>query len=177
MPYLVQQPLPTMLDNWDSFTAELFLVFGNPHLHTTSKSALRNLKMPDNSRVMEYIVAFNSHVPYTRYNDAALAKAFYQGLADHIKDQFQYMSREQEFTGLHQQALAFDEQYWQCEEERGRFPPSIQYGKRPSDSSCGNSSNTMKDRNTNPANNPPSNCPTPAPATTPTTSPAPAKPA
>ena len=92
MPYLIQQLLPAMLDNWDSFTTELFLVFGNPHLHTTSKSALRNLKMPDDSHVMEYIVAFNSHTPYTGYNDAALAEAFYQGLADHIKDQFQYMS-------------------------------------------------------------------------------------
>src|ERR1700730_7967828 len=107
MPYLVQQLLPMMLDNWDSFTTELFLVFGNPHLHTTSKSTLRNLKMPDNSHVMEYIVAFNSHAPYTGYNDAALAEAFYQGLAG-IKDQFQYTSREQEFTGLRQQALAFD---------------------------------------------------------------------
>ena len=92
MPYLVQQPPPVMLDNWDSFTAELFLVFGNPHLHMTSKSMLRNLKMPDNSRVTEYIVAFNLHTPYTGYNDAALTEAFYQGLADHIKDQFQYTS-------------------------------------------------------------------------------------
>ena len=73
--------------------------------------------MPNNSHVTEYIVAFNLHVPYTRYNDAALAKAFYQGLANCIKDQFQYTSQEQEFTGLCQQALAFNEQYWQCEEK------------------------------------------------------------
>ena len=105
MPYLIQQLPPAMLDNWDSFTAELFLVFENPHLHTTLKSMLHNLKMPDNSHVMEYIVTFNLHAPYTRYNDAALAEAFYQGLTDCIKDQFQYMSQEQEFTGLCQQAL------------------------------------------------------------------------
>ena len=92
MPYLIQQPPPAMLDNWDSFTTELFLVFGNPHLHMTSKSTLHNLKMPNNSHVTEYIVAFNLHMPYTRYNNAALAEAFYQGLTDHIKDQFQYMS-------------------------------------------------------------------------------------
>src|ERR1700731_778619 len=122
MPYLIQQLLPVILDNWDGFTTELFLVFGNPHLHTTLKSVLHNLKMPDNSHITEYIVAFNSHVPYTRYNNAALTKAFYQGLASCIKDQFQYTSQEQEFTGLHQQALAFDEWYWQCEEEWGCFP-------------------------------------------------------
>src|ERR1700730_2306502 len=104
MPYLIQQPQPMILDSWDSFTAESFLVFGNPHLHMTSKSALHNLKMPDNSHFTEYIVAFNSHVPYTGYNDAALTKAFYQGLT---KDQLQHMSQKQDFTGLHQQALAF----------------------------------------------------------------------
>src|ERR1700731_2523537 len=125
MPYLIQQLLPAILDSWDSFTMELFLVFSNPHLHMTLKSALHNLKMPNNSHVTEYIVAFNSYMPYTGYNDTALAKAFYQGLAGCIKDQFQYMSQEQEFTGLCQQALAFDEQYWQHEEEWGCFPMSV----------------------------------------------------
>ena len=126
---------------------------------------------------MEYIVTFNLHMPYTGYNDAVLTEAFYQGLADCIKDQFQYTSQEQEFTRLCQQALAFNKQYWQCKEEQGHFPTSVQYGKRPSDLSCGNLSNLMKDCNMKPANNLPSNCPTPASATTPAMTPVPAKPA
>jgi hypothetical protein len=119
-----------MLDNWDLFAAELFQVFGNPHIQSTSRNAIRNLKMPENTRAAEFIVAFNSHSSYTGYNDVALAEHFYRGLAERIKEKFQYAQRPHTLAGIRTMALNFDEWYWELQEEKGTYPASTNYSIR-----------------------------------------------
>ena len=108
MLFLVQNLLPTMLNDWDLFVWELFTVFGNPHLNSTSQNTIHTIKMPDKSCITEYIVTFNTVTPYTGYNDIILAEAFYQGLPEWLKDQFQYVDRAPNLVGLQCQALVFD---------------------------------------------------------------------
>ena len=166
MPILVQQPPSMLLDSWDAFTAELFTMFGNKHLQSTAQNALLNIKMKDNSRVSEYLVAFNSHATYTGWNDVALAGHFYRGLPDRIKDMMQYIQRPQTFAGMRQSALDFDQRYWERQEEIGRRPEPLRRQfdreKRKPDSRPTSESFTHRLR-PQPAERPASTAPTSAP--------------
>jgi Retrotransposon gag protein len=122
MPILSQQPMPEIIRNWDMFTTELFQMFGNQHIQTTSQNELARLKMRNDARVTEYLVKFNSHAPYTGWNDVALAGQFYRGLPDRIKDKFQYVRKPDTFIGVRDFALEFDQRYWERQEELGHRP-------------------------------------------------------
>jgi hypothetical protein len=124
MPIIAENPLPAIVDSWDQFSTEIFQMFGDQHLQSTAQTALLNMKMKDNTRVSEYLVSFNSHAPFTGWNDVALAGHFYRGLPDRIKDMFQLVKRPQTFVGMRQFALEFDQRYWERQAEAGVKPHS-----------------------------------------------------
>ena len=127
MPLLIQQPSPPLLDDWATFTDELFQMFGNQHLQTSSQNAILSMKMKDDARVPEYLVRFNSHAVYTGWNDSALANHFYRGLPQRLKERFAYQHRPQAFVDMRRMALDFDQMYWEYQEELGNKPkPSAQ---------------------------------------------------
>jgi hypothetical protein len=119
MPIIAQNPLPHILDNWDEFSDKLFKMFGNQHLQSTVQNVVLALKMKENTHVSKYLVAFNSHAPYTGWNDVALAGHFYRGLPDRLKDTFQLVGRPQTFALMCQCTLEFDQRYWERREESG----------------------------------------------------------
>jgi hypothetical protein len=47
MPLLTQAPQPPLLDDWATFTDELFQMFGNQHMQTTSQNAILDMKMKE----------------------------------------------------------------------------------------------------------------------------------
>ena len=120
MPNLTRPSL--IMDDWQAFTDELYTMFGNKHVQSTAQNALLNLKMKENALASEYLVQFNSHAPYTGWNDAALATAFYRGLPNRIKDGFQYTQRPQDFPSLRNYVLDFDQRHWERQEELGNKP-------------------------------------------------------
>jgi hypothetical protein len=124
MPIIAENPLPPIVDSWEEFSAELFQMFGDLHLQSTAQTALLSMKMTDQTRVSEYLVSFNSHAPFTGWNDVALAGHFYRGLPDRIKDMFQLVQRPQTFVGTRQYALEFDQRYWERQAEAGNTPSS-----------------------------------------------------
>ena len=129
MPIFSVYPPPSILDNWEEFTNELFNMFGNKHLQTTAQNEIIRMKMKDNARVTEYLVDFNSHAAYTGWNDVALAGHFYQGLPDRLKDMFQYIQKPQNFVEMRQHALNFDQRYWERQEELGKKPANVEKSK------------------------------------------------
>jgi hypothetical protein len=112
MPFLLGSPPSPILDSWALFSDELFLMFGNQHLHSTAQNALLTLCMDEDSRVSEYLVKFQSHLLYTRWNDAALAAQLYRGLPQCIKAMLQYIQCPQTFVDMCRHALDFDQRYW-----------------------------------------------------------------
>ena len=145
MPVISEDPPSPMLDSWALFTQELFKMFGNKHLQATSQNELLKLRMKENTRVTEYLVEFNSHAVYTGWNDTALGTHFYRGLAERLKEAFQYVERRPEtFEELRDLALNFDQRYWERQEELGKKPSSGKEKKdenKPSDSNPHNESN------------------------------------
>lgn len=127
MPHIAEDPPPLILDDWYTFTAELFCMFGNQHLATTAITSLKKLHMKENTRVSEYLVKFNSFVPYTGWNEIAIAGKFYENLPKRIKDAFQYMNCPREFAGLRDGVLNIDQRYWECQEEQGIYPVKADY--------------------------------------------------
>jgi hypothetical protein len=126
MPMLTMQPPPQILDDWAMFTTELFEMFGNQHLQTTSQNAILDMSMPDEGRVSEFLVRFNSHAVYTGWNDAALANHFYRGLPLRLKKRFSYIRRPQTLVEMRRYALDFDQNYWEFREEFKRPKPDAQ---------------------------------------------------
>jgi hypothetical protein len=122
MPLLTQVPPPPLLDDWATFSDELFQMFSNQHLQTTSQNAILDMKMKEEGRVSEYLVRFNSHAVYTGWNDSAVANHFYRGLPRRIKERFAYMRRPQTFVEMRRCALGFDQNYWEYQEELGHKP-------------------------------------------------------
>jgi hypothetical protein len=118
----MQNPPAPLLDNWATFTDELFQMFSNHHLQTTSQNAILNIKMKEEGRVLEYLVRFNSHAVYTGWNDSALANHFYRGLPCRLKERFTYMRHPQMFIEMRHHALDFDQHYWEYQEELGHKP-------------------------------------------------------
>jgi hypothetical protein len=108
MPFLLGSLPSPILDSWALFSGRLFLMFGNQHLHFTAQNALLTLCMDEDSRVSEYPVKFQSHLPYTGWNDAALAAQLYKGLPQRIKAMFQYIQCPQTFVDMRRHALDFD---------------------------------------------------------------------
>jgi Retrotransposon gag protein len=149
MPILAQHPPSPILDDWDAFAEELFQMFGDQHLQASAQNALLGLKMKDNTRVSEYLVTFNSHAPYTGWNDTALAGQFYRGLPDRLKDAFQVLGRPQDFVTTCQQALQFDQRYWERQAESGIRPSSTFRSKDKNRSDQGSKSSDSKSNTNN----------------------------
>src|SRR5882724_8113620 len=86
-PILVVFPEPSIHNDWGEFVDQLNTYFGQPDLAQASEHALCTLKMQDYQHVNKYMIKFSEHATNTGWNDVALYGEFYQGLAEHIKDQ------------------------------------------------------------------------------------------
>jgi len=96
-PTLVAYPEPLIQGDWGEFFDQLNVYFGQPNLAQASKCALCALKMLNYQHVNKCMIEFSKHAMHTGWNDAALYGEFYQGLAEHIKDQILLLDLPQMF--------------------------------------------------------------------------------
>jgi Retrotransposon gag protein. len=133
MNVLAEYPLSPLVDDWYLFTTQLFKLFGTRNLRQTAQRALLNMKMLETARVTEYIITFNSYVPYAGWNDSASVSQFYRGLANRLKDMFQYVPRPQTLVDMQDYVMEFDHRYWERRAEE-EFTPT-EYSTSPALSS------------------------------------------
>jgi len=112
---LVSFPELSICNDWGEFVDQLNTYFGQPNLAQASKCALHALKMQDYQHVNKYMIEFSEHATYTGWNYVALYGEFYQGLAEHIKDQFLSLDQPQMFQQLKVTALKGNTHYWECQ--------------------------------------------------------------
>ena len=90
-PFLLHSQNSPLLQDWDLFTGELNMMFGDLNISSTSGWKLLNLHMRGNHLISCYIVDFMKHSTDTGWDDATLAHTFYQGLPDCIKDELVHL--------------------------------------------------------------------------------------
>src|SRR5882724_10020958 len=117
-PTFVAFPKPSIWGDWGEFFDQLNVYFGQPDLAQASERALHGLKMHHHQHVNEYIIEFSKHATHTGWNDVVLYGEFYQGLAEHIKDQLLSLDHLQMFQQLKADALKCDTHYWECQRKK-----------------------------------------------------------
>src|SRR5882724_6075985 len=75
-------------------------------------------QMHDSQHVNKYMIKFSEHAMHTGWNDVCLYGEFYQGLAEHIKDQLLSLDRPQTFQELKVATLKCDTRYWEFQGEK-----------------------------------------------------------
>src|SRR5882724_991605 len=117
-PILVAFPEPSIHNNWGEVVDQLNSYFGQPDLAQASKCTLHALKMQDYQYVNKYMIEFSEHATHTGWNDVALYGEFYQGLAEHTKDQLLLLDQPQMFQQLKVATLKCDTHYWEHQGEK-----------------------------------------------------------
>src|SRR5882672_7561131 len=118
-PNLVLDPKPSIWNDWGEFVEQLNVFFRQPDLAQASKCTLRALKMQDYQHVNKYMIEFSEHATHMGWNDMAFYGEFYQGLAEHIKDQLVSLEHPATFQQLKTDALRCDSRYWECQGKKG----------------------------------------------------------
>src|SRR5882672_11333676 len=118
-PNLILDPKPSICSDWSEFVEQLNIYFGQPNLAQSSECTLRTLKMQDYQHVNKYMIEFSEHATHMGWTDAALYGEFYQGLAEHIKDQLVSLECPATFQQLKTDALRCDSHYWEHQGEKG----------------------------------------------------------
>lgn len=110
--FLVQVPVPSVITSWDTFVFELNAMFGDRNRPHTAQTALASIKMNDTHRVNQFIIEFDKWSTLSGYDEVALALTFYNVLSEHVKNLFVTMGRPNTLLKLREQALRFDQRYW-----------------------------------------------------------------
>jgi hypothetical protein len=117
-PFLTLNPEPPIRSSWGIFCDELDRLFGQADIIQASERAIRKLKMLDTHHVNRHMINFAELSSYVEWNDAALYEAFYNSLAERIKDHMLSIERPATLDELKRQALRIDNRYWERQGEK-----------------------------------------------------------
>jgi hypothetical protein len=117
-PFLTLDPEPPIRGSWGIFCDELNRLFRQANIIQVSERAIRKLKMLDTHHVNRHMTNFAELSSYVEWNDAALYEAFYNSLAERIKDHILSVERPATLDELKHLALRIDNRYWARQGEK-----------------------------------------------------------
>jgi hypothetical protein len=85
---MVKDPPDLITQDWNLFTTLLQTLYSAHNAENTAVVSIEALSMRDDTTVTQYIVEFQTHTPYTGWNDAALKAMFWKHLLERIKSAF-----------------------------------------------------------------------------------------
>lgn len=99
-------------------------MFGDCNRPHTAQTALTSIKMNDSHCINQFIIKFDKWSTLLGYDEVALASTFYKVLLKCVKNLFVTMGQPNTLVKLHEQALRFDQRYWdrQMELQRAGLP-------------------------------------------------------
>jgi hypothetical protein len=136
--------------DWEAFVDTIRSEFGAIDPAGEAQSALLNIKMHDNQRLIKYNVEFARHAGRSGWNDGALAFHYYTGLPDRIKDVMVSQGKPGDLRGLKKKAAEIDSRHWERAREKNRHASRSSAPKSdPNDrnSASASSSNNHNNRN------------------------------
>src|ERR1700731_1634667 len=109
-----------VLSNYKLFTAQLTDNFGPYNAICEAEFELECLRMCKDQKLMKYTISFNRFAAIVHWDEYALQRQFYKGLASHIKDELACVNHADMLCGLCEQASAIDSHYWARQQEISR---------------------------------------------------------
>jgi hypothetical protein len=106
------------------------------------------LRYKDSTKAARYTIDFNRHAHRTGWNDTALARQYYKGLPDHLKDEIARLGKPAGLTPLQDLVATLDQRYWERQSEISRDKRSTS-----SNTTSQNKSTSSDNRNENRSNN------------------------
>src|SRR6202045_2642053 len=109
-----------VLSNYKLFTAQLTENFGPYDAICEAEFELERLQMREDQKLMKYTISFNRFAAIVHWDEYALQRQFYKGLASCIKDELARVNCADTLHGLREQASAIDSCYWAQQQEISR---------------------------------------------------------
>src|SRR6202045_1724271 len=109
-----------VLSNYKLFTAQFTENFGPYDAIREAEFELECLQMCEDQKLTKYTISFNRFAAIVHWDEYALQRQFYKGLASHIKDELAHVNRADTLRGLREQASAIQSCYWARQQEISR---------------------------------------------------------
>jgi hypothetical protein len=109
--------LPKWFAAFPRFLAELRRLFGPHDPVNNAIEALESLEYEDSTRATRYTLEFNRHSCRTGWNEPALARYYYKGLPDRLKDDIARIGKPAGLASLQDLANTLDQRYWERQSE------------------------------------------------------------
>ena len=103
-----------------AFLAELRRLFGPRDAVSDAMNALEALRYKDSTKATRYTIDFNRHGRKTGWNEKALARQYYKGLPDRLKDEIARIGKPDSLTKLQDLVATLDQRYWERQTEISR---------------------------------------------------------
>ena len=145
-PFLLDSPdnLPTFMTNYLDFLDELHAQFGPVDPEGEAEEKLDQLRMAEHHRVSKYAILFTSLAAQTRYEEFALYRIFYKGLASRIKDELIRLPTQPEtLAEVRSAALRIDGYYWKRQNEK-KYEGAPKSSKKPQEPSTSQNTSSRK---------------------------------
>ena len=101
-----------VLSNYKQFSSQLLENFGPYDAVREAEFELERLRMREDHKLTKYTISFNRWAAIVNWDEYALQRQFYKGLASRIKDEIARIERADTLRGLREQAHAIDSRYW-----------------------------------------------------------------
>jgi hypothetical protein len=150
---------PDWMEDYEAFCKELLRLFGPRDPVTDATQSLESLRYKDSGKATRYTIEFNRHSYRTGWNDQALARQYYKGLPDRLKDEISRVGKPADLVGLQELVATLDQRYWERQSEitrdkRQTPAPSNQHKPTSSDSRSDTRQSTPSTSTHKPSNSP-----------------------
>jgi hypothetical protein len=146
---------PNWFDSYHKFVAELQRLFGPQDPITDAMNALEGLRYKDSTKATRYTIDFNCHTRRTGWNEQALARCYYKGLPDRLKDEIARIGKPSGLQSLQELVSTLDQRYWehQSEVSRDKHSTTNQHSASKSQGSAEGRSDNRSNNNPNSGGN------------------------
>lgn len=134
---------PAWFTSYPKFLVELQRLFGPCDPVNDAMNALESLKYKESTKATRYTLDFNRYARRTGWNENALARHYYKGLPDHLKDEIARVGKPSQLLLLQDLVATLDQRYWERQSEVSRDKKSA----NTSNTSAPKSSDKNSDRN------------------------------
>jgi hypothetical protein len=103
---------PKWFTSYTLFLSELQRLFGPCDPVNDAMTALEALRYKDVQKATRYTLEFNRHSRRTGWNEVALARLYYKGLPDRLKDEISRIGKPTALLELQDLVTTLDQRYW-----------------------------------------------------------------
>jgi hypothetical protein len=124
-------------------------VFGPRDPVTDATIAIEALRYKDSTKATRYTIEFNQQARRTGWNDQALARQYYKGLPDRLKDEVARIGKPATLRALQELVDTLDQRYWERQSEITRDKKSTSANQTNKPASSDNRSDNRSGNNNN----------------------------